>query len=568
MNIPVLVRAMAALVWLCLVVTPAAAAPPDAGQLLREQQPQRQLPHQFPQLEAEKERAPLVDSGIKVMVKGVRFSGFEGLATENELQALVADVIGSELGFQQLQALAARVTAYLKDKGWFLARAYLPGQAITSGIIEIAVIQGRSDGSLQIKPAENVRISTRRLYDMTAAAVAAGAALHEKQLERSILLMNDLPGLSARASLAAGSTPGTTAVQVDVSEGPLFSGAVWSDNHGNRHTGTWRGTGMLNVNDPLRYGDQLSLLLTGAEGLNQGRAAYSFPLFSDGLKGTIAYTGMGYELIGDLASLKAGGYSHSVDSAISYPWLRSRVANIQSSLGYQFKIFADDADGTKVRDKRIHSGTAAISGDYYDRFMGGGYSAWNAGVTVGTLQVGIEDVSITGTEGTYTHFNLGVSRLQRLAERLSINFSWSTQLSLDNLDSSEKFNLGGPHGVRAYTVGEGVGDSGHLFNVDLRYDLPLPSRFGLVQLNGFYDAGQTTMHHSPWQNSVVTASGKNSYWLQGAGAGVSYVFGRQLNIRGNWARTIGDNPGRSTSGKGADGRSDADRFWLQAMILF
>lgn len=568
MKCAVSVPAIMALLVVSLAVTQVAAAPPDAGQLLREQQPQRQLPDRLQTPSAEEERPPLADAGARVMVKGFRFSGYQGLATEQELQAVVAEAVGRELGFQQLQALAAKVTTYLKGKGWFLARAYLPGQDITSGIIEIAIIQGKSDGSLQIRPAESVRISTQRLRAMAATAVTPGVPVNEMALERSVLLMNDLPGISAKASLAAGSSPGTTAILVDVIEGPLLSGALWSDNQGNRYTGTWRGNGLLNINDPFRYGDQMSLLLTGTEGLVQGRAGYSFPLAPNGLKGTIAYTGMTYDLVGDMASLKAGGYSHSLDAGLSYPWIRSRTVNVTSSLGYQFKSLTDSVDNSDIRDKRLHSGTAGISGDLYDTFMGGGYTIWNAGVTAGTFREGLADIAVTGAEGSYARFNLGLSRLQRLAERVSINLSWSAQLALDNLDSSEKFNLGGPNGVRAYAVGEGSGDSGHLFNIDLRYELPLPTAFGALQLSGFYDAGQVTLHHDAWPNSVVTATNKNSYWLQGGGIGLNYSYSGTFNLRSSWARVIVDNPGRSIDGKDADGRSDADRFWLQAMFLF
>ncbi|GFE59356.1 ShlB/FhaC/HecB family hemolysin secretion/activation protein [Geobacter sp. AOG1] len=546
----------------------ALAAPPDAGQLLREQQPQRQLPPQFPRVEGEQEKAPLADTGVRVAVKGFRFTGYEGLASESELQALVVGSVGKSLSFGDLQALAAKVTAYLKDKGWFLARAYLPKQDVTSGIIEIAVIQGKSDGSLVIKRDSSARIGEERVRSIAEHAIRPGQPFNEKCLERSVLLINDLPGVSARASMAAGTTPGTTGVQIDVSEGPLLSGVVWGDNLGNRYTGSWRGSGMLNVNDPFRYGDQISLLLTGAEGFTQGRAAYTVPLGSSGLKGNVSYTGMRYELIDNLASLNAEGHSHTVDAGMSYPLLRSRTANVTTSFGYEFKSLIDSAANVDLRDKKLHSGTIGFNGDKYDTLLGGGYTTWNAGVTTGSMDEEIADITITKTEGAYTRFNLGLARLQRLAERLSINLSWSAQFALDNLDTSEKFNLGGPYGIRAYPVGEGSGDEGHLFNVDLRYDLPLPARWGALQLNGFYDAGYITLHKDVWANSIATATDKNNYWLQGGGVGLAYVYNSIFSLKTSWAHTIGNNPGRSADGKDADGRHDDNRFWLQGMIYF
>lgn len=544
------------------------AAPPDAGQLLREQQPQRQLPVQLPKPEEINERPPLADSGVRVTIKEFRFTGYDGIATESELQRLLADDVGKSLGFSGLRELAAKVTAYLKRNGWFLARAYLPKQDVTSGIVEIAIIQGRSDGKLDIRPDKTVRIREQVIRDMAETAVRPGQPIKEQQLERSLLLMNDVPGVSAKTSLEPGATPGSTDIRIDVSEGPLAQFALWTDNQGNRYTGGWRGNLMATLADLSGYGDQMTLMTTGTEGLFQGRAAYSIPLTATGLKATVAYTYMQYKLIGDLASLNSKGDSNTIDASLAYPLLRTRTANISASLSYSFKALTDSANNATIRDKQLHSGTIGSNGDKYDTLGGGGYTTWNADVTTGSMNEKIADIAITDTQGAYTRFNLGLARLQRVSERITLNLSYSGQLSLDNLDSSEKFNLGGPNGIRAYPVGEASGDEGHLFNVDLRYDIPLPAHSGTLQWSGFYDAGHISLHKHPWLNSVVTADNENGYWLQGAGTGLAYAYKSGYSIRASWAHVIGDNPGRSVSGANTDGRSDQSRFWLQAMVSF
>lgn len=544
------------------------AVPPDAGQLTREQQPQRQIPAQLPKPEVEKQRAPMADTGVSVTVKSFKFTGYEGLVEEGELQGVVVDVVGKKLTFNELQGVVAKVTAYLKDRGWFLARAYLPKQDVTSGVIEISVIQGSSDGSLLIKSDPSVRIDEEVIRNIGVKAVSPGQPLSERDLERAVLLMNDLTGVNARASLAPGVKAGSTAVQIDVSEGPIFSGALWGDNYGNRYTGTWRGNGMINLNDPLRYGDQLSVMATGAEGFFQGRAAYFAPLLPCGLRANLSYTGMYYELIEDISSLDMDGWSHIVNAGLSYPILRSRKVNLMTTLGYEFKALHDSANDVALYDKQLHSGTLGFYGDVYDTLLGGGYTTFNVGATLGDMNEDEADISITEVEGTYTHFNFGLARLQRLLQGLTINLSYTGQLSLDNLDSSEKFILGGPNGVRAYPVGEAPGDQGHLFNVDLRYDLPIPSSAGMLQLSGFYDAGHIRLHHDPWLNSINTATDKNEYWLQGAGVGILYIYKKFFSIKGSWAHVLDDNDGRSINDDNADGRDDDYRFWLQAALYF
>ena len=543
------------------------AATPDAGQLLREQQLQRQLPAQLPAPEGKKDQPAKPDSGAQVAVTGFKFSGYEGLVPESYLQALVADAIGKSLTFSELQGVAEAVTTWLKSEGWFLARAYLPKQDVTSGVIEIVIIQGKSDGTLSIKRSGQTRIAEKTLRSIAGEAVTSGRTFNDQKLEQQILLINDLPGVTAKASLSAGATPGTTGILLEISEVPLLTGAVWGDNHGNRYTGSWRGNGMLNVNDPFCYGDQLSILAVGSEGLVQGKVGYSFPVAANGIKSTISYTGMRYQLVGDQAFLDSTGQSHTVDAGFSYPLLRSRVINITSTLTYEYKNLTDSMSGADIHSKQLHSGTFSFNGENYDNVLGGALTTWNAGVTSGSMHDGIT-AGISRTAASYTRANAGLTRLQRLTKQTVLNLSWSSQQALDNLDSSEKFNLGGPGGVRAYPVGEASGDSGHLFNADLRYDLPLPQSWGLFQPYGFYDAGRITLHKQTWPNSVATATNQNSYWLQGTGAGLSYTYSPRFSLKALWAHTIGDNPGRSTGNADADGKSDRSRYWLQATVYF
>ena len=62
-----------------------------------------------------------------------------------------------------------------------------------------------------------------------------------------------------------------------------------------------------------------------------------------------------------------------------------------------------------------------------------------------------------------------IERLQALPAGFSLNLQWRGQWTNNNLDSSEKFSLGGPYGVRAYATAEAMGDRGWLGSVELRY---------------------------------------------------------------------------------------------------
>ena len=579
------------------------AAQPDAGQLLREQQsqteriPMQRLPGKELSIITKQEPSA---TGTFIQVKSFRFKGYDGLATESELQAVVHGAVGKFLGVPELQQQVEKVTALLKEKGFFLARAYLPKQDVTEGTIEIAIIQARSDGEVSISRTAGVRVRDEQLKAVAAKAIKPGQGIRENDLERVLLLMNDIPGVTARAVLAPGVTPGTTRVTINVSESNLFTGATWVDNYGNRYTGAWRGNALLSVNDPIHIGDQFNFMLSAAKGLAQGRASYNAPIGSRGLRGNIAYSKMRYTLGEELAGLQGKGTADTINAGLNYPIVRTRLFNLNLNAGYEHKDLKDEAYGFNIRSKRISDATAGITGDYSDRILGGGYTTWTASITAGSLDLSgnssdfnadqgriVYDssgnyiqVPAPKTDGSYTRFNLSASRLQRLASQLTLYASYFGQLASKNLDSGEKFNLGGPYGVRAYPVGEGSGDEGNLFSAELREDLPWGGKWGNVQVFGFVDTGNVTLYKDKWAGAVHTATGDNEYWLSGTGLGVGVNKPGTYSVRLSYAHKLGENPGRTVDtknflgqvvtpgGKDADGHADAGRFWLMGQVMF
>ncbi|MBU1054913.1 MAG: ShlB/FhaC/HecB family hemolysin secretion/activation protein [Proteobacteria bacterium] len=552
------------------------AAPPDAGQLLnQERQPGKQLPDRLPQdSDKETERAP-PDAGTKVLVKGFCFSGSQGLATDAELEALISDSIGKELGFAGIKKLAERVTNYLREqKGYLLARAYLPKQDITAGIIEIAVIAGKVEGKVRVNVKKPRRVSQSLLEGIAGKALKAGSAIRMEEIERAVLLMNDLPGISSNALLERGATPGTTRLGIDVTEGPLISGLISGDNYGDRYTGIWRGSGRIAVNDPFGLGDQLSLSVIGAEHMYQGTTAYFLPLGATGLTWSLSYTGLYYELGDDLASLNANGCADTFATRFGYPILRTRSASVWAGLGFEYILLSDETNGTTTSDRKLSVGNAGFSGSFFDSFGGGGLSSANLALYSGNLDLSdlataeAADASGPRSAGNFVRVTYSLARLQRLTRQVSLFGSVRGQIADNNLNSSQKLILGGPTGVRAYPVGEASGDEGHIMTFETRFDIPDPPSWAKVQLVGFVDTGYIKLHKDPWAASITNATTSNDYWLSGAGAGIVISKAGLYSVQTSYAHKIGDNPGRSMTGNDADNHDDNGRFWVQAVVWF
>jgi hemolysin activation/secretion protein len=90
------------------------------------------------------ERAPVAGEagGIRFEVKGFEFTG-NTLFPAAELLDAVRPFIGPARSLDDLESAADRVSAFYRRHGYLVARAYVPPQQIESGVVRIAVSEGR-----------------------------------------------------------------------------------------------------------------------------------------------------------------------------------------------------------------------------------------------------------------------------------------------------------------------------------------------------------------------------------------------------------------------------------------
>jgi hemolysin activation/secretion protein len=553
----------------------ALAAPPDAGQLINERQrveaPPRR-PAAEPQQEAEQAPVGNAGQGLSALVARVRFTGAEGLASDIELQSWVSDQLGQRINHAQMQALAARVTARLQAKGYLLARAYLPRQDLSSGELQIAVLAGRlQDGPGRLALDGGDAQLQARLRAIADANLPEGPARTEN-LERALLLMRDVPGITVRSALEKGDQPGTTRIQARVEEQPGWGASASLDNFANRYTGDVRATVRGVLNRPLEREDQAFISLSKTEDTSQAALSYAWALNPQGLRANVNGSYMRYKVGQELAPLELRGTARSVGAGLSFPLQRSRERNVWVSLDGEDRRLDDDALGVALHRRRVDRLSFGITANAYDEWAGGGQTDLGVNATAGNVSLdrnpadAASDAVSARTQGGFTKLSAHFARNQSLPglSDWTLFAVASGQAASKNLDSSEKFMLGGPSGVRAYAVGEASGDSGWLASVELRRDFRL---FGLrAQGLGFIDAGWIAQHQTLWNGALADPS-TNHYHLAGAGLGLN-LSGERWSLRSAWAHAIGSNPGRSSAGLEADGRSERQRAWVQLSLAY
>jgi hemolysin activation/secretion protein len=206
-----------------------------------------------------------------------------------------------------------------------------------------------------------------------------------------------------------------------------------------------------------------------------------------------------------------------------------------------------------------------LYGNRFDRFHGGG--ATNAGVSLVSGRVDLTgspneaaDAATTRTAGGFVKALYSISRLQVLTPRLSLFASLNGQVANENLDSSDKFYLGGSQGVRAYPEDEAGGAEGTLASLELRAQLPRN-----LSLTGFYDWGRVRVNAD---NDFAGAAELNRLELEGVGVSIGWVARSGLELKATLAQRIGDNPNPTSTGQDQDGSLTKNRIWLQVSMPF
>ena len=121
--------------------------------------------------------------------------------------------------------------------------------------------------------------------------------------------------------------------------------------------------------------------------------------------------------------------------------------------------------------------------------------------------------------------------------------------------------------MRAYPVGEASGDQGWLATLELRRNIALNLPGVVLQGLGFVDTGRIWLHQDTWPGSINNAGDTNRYDLHAVGVGANLWAGN-FSVRTAVARTLDNNPGRSSSGLDADSRASDWRAWVQASYAF
>ena len=445
-----------------------------------------------------------------------------GAYEASDLDPLYRDKLGATISLADVYGIAALLTNKYRNDGYILTQVIVPPQTIDGGHVTLRVVEGFVDKiNIRGEPKESAVKQIRKYADN----LRVNNILDAKALERYLLLINDLPGVTARSILSPSkTTAGASDLTIIVERDP-YEAEIGFDNYGSRYLGPYQATFSGSANSRLGFNERIAgqFVMAGdsarKDELLFGSLLYEQPLDRFGsllrLIGSITDTEPG----DDLDDFNVNGLSKFFSATLSRPFIRSRTTNFIGRASFDIRNVDSRNDIEPSREDKIRSIRLGTTLQFMDTLIGIGVNAidfeFSQGVNVlGASENGDPDLTRAAGDPNYTKGRVQVQRLQRVTPDLNLLLGGQAQIAASALLSSEEFGVGGLNIGRGYDPSEIVGEDGIAGKAELQWNEPYEVE-GLedYQLFAFMDAGTV------WNQDATTSAGKRES-IASTGAGV------------------------------------------------
>lgn len=471
-----------------------------------------------PIIRDEDQKREVDKSGPAFELSGIKLEGLTAFS-EAEISSVYQSKVGTKIALGELNQIADDITAYYRNRGYILTRAVVPPQRAAGGVFTIRIVEGFVNSVQLVGDVGKGNDDLLRAY---ADKIKNAKPLNADTLERYLLLMEDLPGVEARAVLQpAKDIVGASDVIVTISR-RSFEASAGIDNRGSRYLGPLQANVSGFFNNLMGLDDltqvRLSNSIVNRSELFFGEVRHTQQVGHEGTSVVFAANKVNTQPGSVIKDLDIRGESGAISLGVNHPLIRSRRTNWYASSDFTLRNVEVDTLGTSLyKDKTrvLNIGTAY---DFVD-----GWSAINKaelnvskGINWGTGK-GLNNRSRANGDTDFEKASARISRIQPLWGNFSLFAAASGQHSADPLLASEEFTVGGAEFGSAYDSAEISGDSGVAARAELQYSESFADMMlNQYQLYTFYDIGKV------WNRSPIPGSEQASDSLASAGIGARF----------------------------------------------
>lgn len=481
----------------------------------------------IPPVELKTETAPANAESIRFTIRTLAVDG----VTVFSLQGFLFDyagLVGKEVSLAQLYSIAEELTKRYRAAGYLLSSVVVPAQQIVNGQVRLRAVEGYL-GTVNI---EGDAADRTGLMQSIRERLMADRPLRYSTLERYLLLLNDLPGVTAQAVLQPSVNSEGAADLLIRTASRHVNVEVGANNRVSRIIGRAEYDASVDATSLLHLREESTLRYVQS---NQSKAlqlvslSHKERLSAEGLDLSISAThsrstpnlAAAYPTLYPVTS-NLETATDQASAQLDYPLLRSRDVNLRTRLALTYHNGKTDTNFNLPSQDKIAALRIGVSFDRVDSWNGVNLLDLEVdqGISgLGSSKLGDPLASRVGGNPQFTKATLYLSRLQSLGANWSLLFALSGQDALNNLLAPEEFSFGGESYGRGYDPSEIVGDSGVAAKLELRYTRDRPGGLGYTAY-GFFDSGHV------WRRLDVSEAGApKTDSASSAGAGVRLTLG-------------------------------------------
>jgi len=444
--------------------------------------------------------------------------------SNSELEPAYREYLGRRVGTAEVTQIIERITAKYRAAGFFLSHAVASRQPLPGGALEVRVIEGYIEKVTVSSPEPRLGEAAQPY----AAGITGERPLRLGTLERAVLVIKDLPGMTFTPSVAPiDEAAGRYELVLTVDPKPV-SGSFAADNRGPRYEGPWETEASVSLASVVMPFDELSASFftvpNDPRELVAGGVAYSAPIGSSGLRGSLAAARSSIHPGDYLAFADLRGITDTYIASLNYPLLRSRTQSLWLSASFNVVESREDVPDANFFDDRLRVFRADATYLAIDPWGGNtrGFAQVSQGLnSLGASPVDSASLSTPNGHAGFTKVVASLTHEHPLFGDFAVFLDLAGQKSWQPLLVSEQFSLGGARFGRGYDPAELLGDDALAGAVELRYGHAM--EWGLLrafQLYGFYDLG-AVWNHDPG-NFIRRAS------LASAGGGMRLTLAQDI----------------------------------------
>lgn len=451
-----------------------------------------------------------------------------------ELARVTKPFTNRPLSFAELLQARSAVTQLYTDNGYITSGALIPPQTLQRGTVTIQVVEGGLE-------AINVTGTRRLRPSYVRARVAKGATkpLNVRRLLETLQLLRLNPLIqNLSADLSTGSQPGTSLLEVQVTEAPSFNPQLILNNARSPSVGSFQRGIQINEGNLLGLGDGASVAYTNTTGSNEVNAGYTLPLNSS--DGTLSFNyGTTWSRVVEppFDFLGIEGASRNYELTLRQPVIQTPTQEL--ALGLTAARRESDISSDLVTDLlpdlppesqgRTRLTAVRFFQEWTQRSAQSVFTA-RSQFSVGFGSFAPLPLFVDETEPSSPFFAWrGQAQWGRLlAPDTLLLLRSDVQLTPSSIFPIEQFGLGGQASVRGYRQDAFLTDNGAFASAELRYPVyRLPQQQAVFQLVPFVDLG------AAWNRSGLENPSPNNI-LASVGLGLRFQLGDRLAARLDW----------------------------------